>query len=175
MASVVSFLPKVQEHNPTSGILQSSFVSFYVMYMTWSAMSNNSNRACNPGLLGILNPKDVYTTTTPSTPSNSTTPIVPYQATHVLDAPSILSLILWFLVILYSSFSSASKGDKLINVGNGKERTSLTDGERECFLLCIEFKKKFSFRLCFLHGHVSCFCFFFNITIININISVANI
>ena len=32
VASVVSLLPKVQEFNPTSGVLQSSFVTLYVMY-----------------------------------------------------------------------------------------------------------------------------------------------
>jgi len=134
VASVISFLPKVQEHNPTSGILQSSFVSLYVMYLTWSAMSNNSNRACNPSLLGIIE-HGKYTPTSTASPvvANTTafSPIVPYQPTHSLDAPSIVSLVLWFLVILYSSFSSASKGDKLISGGNGKERTSLTDGEPE--------------------------------------------
>ncbi|RMZ94861.1 serine incorporator 1-like, partial [Brachionus plicatilis] len=42
VATVVSVLPKVQEYNTSSGILQSSFVSLYVMYLTWSAMTNNS-------------------------------------------------------------------------------------------------------------------------------------
>ena len=44
VATVVSLLPKVQEFNPTSGVLQSSFVTLYVMYLTWSAMSNNSSK-----------------------------------------------------------------------------------------------------------------------------------
>jgi hypothetical protein len=43
IATVISILPKVQEHNSTSGILQSSFVTLYVMYLTWSAMTNNSS------------------------------------------------------------------------------------------------------------------------------------
>merc|ERR1719481_1797282 len=34
--SVVSILPKVQEHMPQSGLLQSAMVSLYVLYLTWS-------------------------------------------------------------------------------------------------------------------------------------------
>ena len=50
-----------------------------------------------------------------------------YDKPHTLGAPSVVSLILWFLVILYSTFTSASKGGKLMNVGNSRERTSLND------------------------------------------------
>ena len=38
--SVTSVHPRVQENLPSSGLLQSSFVSLYMMYLTWSAMSN---------------------------------------------------------------------------------------------------------------------------------------
>lgn len=38
--SITSVLPIVQEHQPNSGLLQSSFVSLYIIYLTWSAMSN---------------------------------------------------------------------------------------------------------------------------------------
>jgi serine incorporator 1/3 len=119
IASCISLLPKVQEFNPTSGILQSSFVSLYVMYLTWSAMSNNSNRNCNPSLLDIVEHRPIpilnSTTTTSATPT-------PYKG-QMLDASSIVSLILWFIVVLYSSFTSASKGEQLL--GSSKERTSL--------------------------------------------------
>ena len=40
LVSVVAILPKVQEHQPRSGLLQSSVVSLYALYLTWSAMSN---------------------------------------------------------------------------------------------------------------------------------------
>ena len=46
-----------------------------------------------------------------------------------MDASSIISLILWFLVVLYSSFTSASKGSKLISVGSGREATQFSDSE----------------------------------------------
>lgn len=39
--SVVSILPKVQENQPRSGLLQSSILSLYVMYLTWSGISNS--------------------------------------------------------------------------------------------------------------------------------------
>ena len=39
--SVISILPKVQEHMPKSGLLQSGCISGYMVYLTWSAMSNS--------------------------------------------------------------------------------------------------------------------------------------
>jgi hypothetical protein len=49
-----------------------------------------------------------------------------------LDAPSIVSLILWFLVVLYSSFTSASKGSKLMNVGGpNRETVQLSDSDHD--------------------------------------------
>jgi hypothetical protein len=59
----------------------------------------------------------------------------------VLDWSSIVSLILWFVCILYTSFSSASKGDKLINFGSGgKESTSLGGDGGRMFLGLLYFK-----------------------------------
>jgi hypothetical protein len=33
--SIISILPNVREHNTSCGLLQSSFVSIYVIYYTW--------------------------------------------------------------------------------------------------------------------------------------------
>lgn len=123
ISSIISILPQIQEANSGgSGLLQSSFISLYVLYLTWSAMSNNSNRACNPSLLNIVHHKDYVNGTTTVSPNPNTNG-------HVLDASSIVSLILWFIMILYTSFSSASKGEKLVQMGNGsQEKTSLDDG-----------------------------------------------
>ncbi|XP_061687308.1 serine incorporator 1 isoform X4 [Syngnathoides biaculeatus] len=39
-ASVISVLGKVQEFHPRSGLLQSSIITLYATFLTWSAMSN---------------------------------------------------------------------------------------------------------------------------------------
>merc|ERR1719495_2753195 len=63
--SVVSILPKVQEHMPQSGLLQSAIISLYIMYLTWSAVNNSPRKDCKP---------DIFGPTTPNTTSSSTTP-----------------------------------------------------------------------------------------------------
>uniref|UniRef100_A0A665UTS7 Serine incorporator 2-like n=1 Tax=Echeneis naucrates TaxID=173247 RepID=A0A665UTS7_ECHNA len=54
IVSIVSILPKIQEAQPHSGLLQASLISLYTMYVTWSAMTNNPNRKCNPSLLSLV-------------------------------------------------------------------------------------------------------------------------
>ena len=44
--SIVSVLPKIQEHMPKSELLQSSLITLYVVYLTWSAMSNGADKRC---------------------------------------------------------------------------------------------------------------------------------
>merc|ERR550534_3041518 len=50
--SVISILPKVQEHLPMSGLLQSSCITLYVLYLTWSAMANSPDDNCKPDFSG---------------------------------------------------------------------------------------------------------------------------
>lgn len=38
--SIVSVLPIVQNYYPTSGLLQSSIVTIYIIYLTWSTMTS---------------------------------------------------------------------------------------------------------------------------------------
>jgi hypothetical protein len=95
------------------------------------------DKQCNPGLLGIVRSGFDSSTHASSlanitTTTTITTPQMQRVTNQILDTPSIVSLVLWFLIVLYSSFTSASKGNKLINIGNPKEKTSLTDSEREC-------------------------------------------
>lgn len=123
IVSIISVLPRVQEHNPTSGVLQSGFVTLYVMFMTWSAMSNNQNRECNPSLLDIVTGQNY--TVAPADQSKMT------SSGQALDTPSIVSLILWLALLLYSSFSSASKGERLINLNGERESTTLYTDEGE--------------------------------------------
>lgn len=42
-------MPQVQERISRSGLLQSSVVTLYVVYLTWSALANNPNPECHTG------------------------------------------------------------------------------------------------------------------------------
>ncbi|XP_039303658.1 probable serine incorporator isoform X2 [Solenopsis invicta] len=88
---IVSILPTVQEHQPRSGLLQSSVVTLYVVYLTWSGISNGPDRACNPGLIPGLSSQNRVT----------------------FDKESIIGLIIWFSCVLYSSLRTASKSSKI--------------------------------------------------------------
>lgn len=44
ITSIISVLPTVQEHQPRSGLLQSSVVTLYVVYLTWSGISNSPGK-----------------------------------------------------------------------------------------------------------------------------------
>ncbi|XP_017784317.1 PREDICTED: probable serine incorporator isoform X3 [Nicrophorus vespilloides] len=96
IVSVVSVLPGVQEKLPRSGLLQSSIVSLYVTYLTWSAVSNSPDSNCNPGLLGII---------------GSGKEADPTQMGF--DKESIIGLIIWMCCVLYSSLRSASKSSRI--------------------------------------------------------------
>lgn len=87
--SVLSVWPSVQEHLPKSGLLQSAMVTLYTMYLTWSAIANNPNQECNPG----IHSKDNKIT---------------------FDHTAIIGLIIWMLCVLYSSLRSASKVAKIV-------------------------------------------------------------
>lgn len=85
--SIFSILPRVQEVQPKSGLLQSAIVTLYTVYLTWSAVANNPDEQCNPGLLGIIGHD---------------------QNKVSMDKTSIVGLIIWMFCILYSSLRSAS-------------------------------------------------------------------
>ncbi|VDN06209.1 unnamed protein product [Thelazia callipaeda] len=103
--SILSVLPRVQERMPRSGLLQSSFIALYVMYITWSALINNPDKKCNPSLI------DIFT--------NRTTP----QGQHVYGTPipteSLISLLIWFICILYASFRTSSSFNKITGGSHG--------------------------------------------------------
>nr|ADX35915.1 RE01085p [Drosophila melanogaster] len=71
--SVISILPAVQERLPHSGLLQSSLVTLYTVYLTWSAVANNPEKECNPGMFGMMEGFGNATTTQhrPPTPPGS--------------------------------------------------------------------------------------------------------
>ncbi|RXM35552.1 Serine incorporator 1 [Acipenser ruthenus] len=103
-ASITSVLPKVQEAQPRSGLLQSSIITLYTMYLTWSAMTNEPDRSCNPSLLSIIEQIAAPTVV----PANRTVVITgdetpaPHQSLQWWDAQSIVGLVIFILCILFS-------------------------------------------------------------------------
>ncbi|XP_035488524.1 serine incorporator 1 isoform X1 [Scophthalmus maximus] len=115
VASVISVLPKVQESQPRSGLLQSSIITLYTMFLTWSAMTNEPDRACNPSLLSIFH-QITAPTLAPLEMDNQTAVVIIGTEEPVLtspylqwwDAQSIVGLVIFVLCILYSSIRSSS-------------------------------------------------------------------
>ncbi|NWU44198.1 SERC2 protein, partial [Hylia prasina] len=86
IVSVVSIVPKIQEAQPHSGLLQASLITLYTIYVTWSALANVPAQRCNPTLL-VRN----------STGSAAATGPV----TTWWDAPSIVGLVIFILCTLF--------------------------------------------------------------------------
>lgn len=119
--SVLSILPKIQEHQPRSGLLQSSVITLYTLYLTLSAVTNEPDHHCNPGLLNII----THITAPSLAPGNATTPIPstpvpPSRTSHFLDTESFLGLLVFVFCLLYSSIrnSSNSQVNKLTLSGS---------------------------------------------------------
>jgi len=108
--SIVSILPKVQEHMPQSGLLQSAMVSLYVLYLTWSAVSNSPYDSCKPASFFPTPTPNTTTTTTVAPPGPTTEPPVSHPN---FSTDSIVGLVIWFLCVLYSSISTSGQGAKL--------------------------------------------------------------
>jgi len=87
--SAVSVLPVIQEENPRSGILQSSIISAYVMYLTWSSLSSNPDKPCNPSITEIMGGKA--------------------SSEDMFDSTSLVSLAIFFVCVLYSSIRNSSR------------------------------------------------------------------
>lgn len=124
-------MPKVQEHQPRSGLLQASVVSLYTLYLTWSAMSNQPGKFYSKvfrsnSLSYNINAK-VFSLPFPDTnckPNfssviNGGSPSDPGQK-PTFDAESIVGLIIWFCCVLYSSIRTASNGQTERLIGSDK-------------------------------------------------------
>lgn len=95
-SSIISILPKIQERMPSSGLLQSSFLTLYACYLTWSALTNNPDSSCNPSMIIVT--------------VNSTHPGKDDQSFGTpIPANSIISLIIWFVCLLYASIRTSSR------------------------------------------------------------------
>ncbi|CAN9504105.1 unnamed protein product [Ophioblennius macclurei] len=118
--SVVAILPKVQEAQPSSGLLQASLISLYTMYVTWSAMTNNPDKQCNPSLLSLVQPGS----TTPA-PGPTKAP-EPRDHTQWWDAQGIVGLIIFLFCTLYASIRSSNNAqvNKLMQTGDGQGLTA---------------------------------------------------
>ncbi|XP_062848221.1 serine incorporator 2 [Trichomycterus rosablanca] len=100
IVSVVSILPKVQDASPQSGLLQSSLISLYTMYVTWSAMTNNPNRQCNPSLLSLVS----YSNSSIVEPTPTSAP----GTVQWWDAQGIVGLVIFLFCTFYASIRSSS-------------------------------------------------------------------
>ncbi|NXE75889.1 SERC2 protein, partial [Cochlearius cochlearius] len=92
IVSVVSILPKIQDAQPHSGLLQASLITLYTIYVTWSALANVPTQTCNPTLL-VRNSTGSAMATQP--------------LTTWWDAPSIVGLIIFILCTLFISVRSS--------------------------------------------------------------------
>eukprot|EP00092_Neocalanus_flemingeri_P108613 GFUD01139490.1.p1 GENE.GFUD01139490.1~~GFUD01139490.1.p1 ORF type:complete len:483 (+),score=150.86 GFUD01139490.1:55-1503(+) len=117
--SVVSILPRVQEHMPQSGLLQSSIITLYIMYLTWSAVSNSPRTDCKPD---IFSPNTTSSTTT-------TTPSPDVKVAHpTFDTENIVGLVIWFLCVLYSSITTSNSGSASKLTGTDRVLLTKDDG-----------------------------------------------
>nr|CDS24426.1 serine incorporator 1 [Echinococcus granulosus] len=95
--SVISILPFVQENLPSSGLLQSSFISVYIMYLTWSALVNIPEVECNPTL------RTINTTTVVNGK-----PVVVVTADLNFGWQTAISLSILVFSVIWSSFRTSS-------------------------------------------------------------------
>ncbi|XP_059562961.1 serine incorporator 3 isoform X2 [Myotis daubentonii] len=108
VVSIISIHPKIQEHHPRSGLLQSSIITLYTIYLTWSALTNEPDHSCNPSLWSII----THLTAPTLAPANSTalvpTSAPPTQSGHLLETGNFIGLLTLVLCLVYSSFRTST-------------------------------------------------------------------
>ena len=75
---------------------QSSVVSIYIMFLTWSAMTSSTKVGCNPQLSEILTGHENHSQEQD-------------QSGASLDSASIVGIVVWVCLVMYSSVSTAGK------------------------------------------------------------------
>ena len=116
--SVLAVLPKVQEAQPRSGLLQASVVSLYALFLTWSALNSEPDLQCNPGFAEII------ATFTNSSATDSE------KSSQFWDGESIAGVVIFIFCILYSSIStsSSSNAERLTTLRSStKQETAAAD------------------------------------------------
>jgi len=126
LMSAVSVLPVVQEHQPNSGLLQAAFVSLYVIYMTWSAMSNQPDENCKPDLQQLLHGGN-GTHASGDNEGEAGSSSQQLNPRPSMDSASIIGLIIWFGCVLYSSIRSSSNSQAARLTMS--DRVTLTEAE----------------------------------------------
>jgi len=110
--SVISVLPKVQENLPNSGLLQSSCITLYVLYLTWSAMTDSPDAMCKPKFDG--------NNSTLTENSGDTSDPNPKPETRSFDTQSIIGLVVFILCVLYSSVKTSTNSQAAKLTGSDK-------------------------------------------------------
>jgi len=105
--SILSVLNPVQERLPKSGLLQSAMVTLYTLYLTWSAIANNPDHECNPGMIPMGSGKTRVS----------------------FDKTAIVGLIIWMACIFYSSLRSASQAARIVTSDSEMKETLGHDEE----------------------------------------------
>ncbi|XP_058143114.1 serine incorporator 3 [Dasypus novemcinctus] len=127
VVSVISIHPKIQEHQPRSGLLQSSFITLYTMFLTWSAMSNEPDRSCNPSLLSIITPIAAPTLAPGNSTAVAPTSTPPLRSEPSVDVENLLGVILFFLCLAYSCFRTSSNSQVSKLTLSGSDSVILSD------------------------------------------------
>ncbi|XP_073241839.1 probable serine incorporator [Porites lutea] len=99
--SVISILPKIQEAQPKSGLLQASIISLYASYLTLSALSNQptdqGEEICGSSLGTIENSETVAL---------------------------VVGLLVMFILVIYASIRTVGSADKLAPAGPSSSSTN---------------------------------------------------
>uniref|UniRef100_A0A8C5Q8K7 Serine incorporator 3 n=1 Tax=Leptobrachium leishanense TaxID=445787 RepID=A0A8C5Q8K7_9ANUR len=121
IVSVVSILPKIQENQANSGLLQSSLITLYTVYLTWSGMSNEPDQNCNPSLLSL------FSKITPGNETIVSATDEPPKSLQWWDTQNVIGIILFVLCLVYSSIRNSSNSQVNKLTLSGHEQVMLDD------------------------------------------------
>jgi len=143
--SCLSITSKVQQRVNQSGLLQSSIMTLYVMFITWTALSNQRDKECNPGIVNIIkhgNDRDHYA--------------LSEDANVHLKPENILAIILSSICVLYSALRNSSQSNKIFGANNNAEGEAAStaengNGEKERGRAYDDETEETTYSYCFFH------------------------